>query len=99
MIDKNALDRYLTTEPDNGFNEWCELVWDNISDTEITANEVDRFQQFFDDAHEELSTKGSGDGFINPAFSADVIKRTFKVFKKWPHLQTYSQTRAYIALQ
>lgn len=27
---KEELDKYLTTEPDNGFNEWCEAVIDGI---------------------------------------------------------------------
>lgn len=34
-----GLDRYLTTEPDDGYDQWCEAVTEAFSDEFFEANE------------------------------------------------------------
>ena len=37
---KDSLDRYLTTEPNDNFEDWCEEVVNNFSDAFYTQNEA-----------------------------------------------------------
>lgn len=36
---KNSLDRYLTTEPEDGFSGWADVVLDKMSDDFYNLNE------------------------------------------------------------
>jgi hypothetical protein len=37
---KNSLDKYLTTEPQDNFEDWCEEVVNSFSDAFYTQNEA-----------------------------------------------------------
>ena len=77
-MDKTSLDRYLTSEPDNGYHVWLEKVWDNIPETEISPDEYVQRESFFDELALTL-TKGL---LPSVKFATDVIIRRFKAYKE-----------------
>jgi hypothetical protein len=93
-LNKNDLDRYITSEPNNGFNEWYEKVFDTIPESEISAEEYDRYQDFFDDGMNKLALAGS-DGFPTISFAAEVITRRFKILKENPELETWESVQSF----
>jgi hypothetical protein len=36
---KSKLDKYITSAPDDGFDNWCDIVTDSFSDTFFEKNE------------------------------------------------------------
>lgn len=80
-MDKQALDRYLTTEPDNGYQTWLEKVWDKIPESEISSDDYEKYERFFDDLAEKLSNAGR-DGFPTVDFSKDVFMNRFRNIKR-----------------
>lgn len=80
-MDKQALDRYLTTEPDNGYQNWLEKVWDNIPESEISYDDYEKYERFFDDLAEKLSCAGRY-GFPTVDFSKDVFMNRFRNIKR-----------------
>lgn len=91
-INKVALDRYLTTEPDNGYQDWLEQVWDNIPEDKISGDEMEANQQFFDDGANQLALAGK-DGFPCVKFTAEVFVSRFNHLKKNPHLKTWKEVQ------
>lgn len=80
-MDKQALDRYLTTEPDNGYQNWLEKVWDKIPESEISSDDYIKYERFFDDLAIKLSNAGR-DGFPAVGFSSDVFLNRFRNIKR-----------------
>lgn len=78
-MDKIALDRWLTTLPDDGFTSYCEEVDDNFSD------------QFFDTSEDWiLEYDGQCNKWLNkcfykkdysPKFAAQLIERAKRLYK------------------
>lgn len=81
-MNAQALDRYLTTEPDNGYISWLDKIWELIPQSTISADEYDKYEDFFDALAQKLSTAGR-DGFVDPEFAAKVIIRRFNSLKSW----------------
>lgn len=94
-LNKASLDAWITREPDNGYQEWYEKVFDLIPETEISGDEYDQNEQFFDDGMQKLSQAGSH-GFVNTQFAADVIKRRFRVLKENPDLKTWEDVQTFV---
>lgn len=92
--DKAALDKYLTTEPDNGYNDWLELVWDNIPEDKISGDEMEDNQQFFDDGAQQVSMHGKN-GFPCFKFTAELFIKRFQCLKSNPHLKTWKEVQDY----
>lgn len=95
MLDKQALDRYLTTEPDNGYTSWLEDVWDRIPEDIISAEEYDKNEKFFDDGAQKLALSGKN-GFVKAQFAADVIINRFRLFKNNPNFKTWADVQNYL---
>ena len=82
-MDKQALDKYLTTEPDNGYQNTLEKIWDKIPETEISADDYEKYERFFDDLALKLSTAGTSDsGFPTIDFCSEVFISRFRKLKK-----------------
>jgi hypothetical protein len=81
-LDKSALDRYITQGPDTKYQEWLERVWDLIPDTEITADEYEKNEEFFDDGADLIAQAGAHGEFPEPKFAAEVLIKRFKVLKE-----------------
>ncbi len=58
MINKQQLDRYLTSEPDTGFQDWCEAVYAKITDQIISDEDLDKHDQWINERLNEY-TRGS----------------------------------------
>jgi len=95
---KTSLDKYLTTEPDNGFQHWSELVLDLIPETTISADEWDKNEDFFFDGLDKLAQSGK-DGFPVPDFAADVLISRFYLLKNNPHLKTWEEVQQFVNKQ
>ena len=80
-MDKQALDRYLTTEPDNGYDNWLEKLWDEIPKTEISDDEYQKYERYFDDVADKLSKCGEGGELPDYKFCAKIITLRFKDLK------------------
>lgn len=80
-----ALDKYLTTEPDNGFHAWLDDVWKHIPESEISGDEYDKYEEFFDDITYRMCigtrTLRKHSGFVNPEFFAMMLMRRFRIMK------------------
>lgn len=82
MMDKKALDRYLTTEPDNGYQNWLEKVWDKIPESEISIEEYDKYERFFNDLSEKLGNSVSEDNHPTIEISSAAFIRRFNALKE-----------------
>jgi len=91
-IDKAALDRYLTNEPDNGYQDWLEQVWDTIPEDKISGDEMEENEQFFIDGANQLALAGKN-GFPSVKFTAEVFVSRFNHLKKNPHLKTWKEVQ------
>lgn len=87
-LNKSSLDRYLTQEPDTKYQEWLEKVWDLIPDSEISGDDRDANEQFFEDGEDLIAQAGDG-GFPTPDFAAAVLIRRFKTLKESPECKTW----------
>lgn len=76
-LNKQSIDRYLTTEPDNGYTDWIEAVWDIIPENIISGDDRDSNEAFFSYWEDKLSTAGR-DGFVIPQFAAEAIMMRFR---------------------
>lgn len=85
-----GLDRYITTEPNNGYEKWCNEVWEIITkEYHIPGWEVDDYwDKFFEPLTLKLSVSGTRpDGGVAPTFAALVIDRRWREFKtKWEYI-------------
>lgn len=100
-MDTAALDRWLTTESDNGFTSWVEDVLKLIPETELSADEYYQYEQFFDDGLERIgmmrpTTAPVGGNYVSEQFAADVIMRRYRTIKANPHLKTWAEVQAFI---
>lgn len=89
-----GLDRFLTTEPDNGYDKWIEEVWQLVSTQENcpTEEEVnDYWSKFFEPLTRKLSVSGTlPSGGCAPSFAALVICRRWRQLKReFPYLLEY----------
>ncbi len=87
-IDKQSLDRYLTTEPNNGYHDWVEEIFDKIPESEISGDDYNKYESIFDDMLNEASLQGANGGFITTDFMATVLIRRCKVLKANPQIKT-----------
>jgi len=74
---KTALDRYLTSEPDNGFTDYCEAVTEAFTDEFFDKNEtwiIDETEQI-DKWLDKLFYKE-----IEPKQAAKIIERAFNFY-------------------
>lgn len=69
-----ALDRWLTTPPDDPFENMCEAVIEHIDEDIYEANEDFFYEEEFDKAVQELLD----DGYIDPRAIAIEISKRFK---------------------
>ena len=77
---KKGLDRYLTTEPNDGFDVWCEdVLGSKISDTFYNENEpwIDKYDGLCNKWLNELFNRGK-----NTTEAAKIIERAFKLYIK-----------------
>lgn len=81
-----ALDRFLTTPFDNGYDKWCDKVWELItaSKSAPTDDEIsDYWDKFFEPLTLRLSVCGTlPSGGCRPQFAADIIVRRWQVVKR-----------------
>lgn len=77
-MDKAALDRFLTTEPDNGYMKWLEKVWDSIPESVIPSEAYYKHEKFFEFWELKLSMAGGGP-YPRIKFCADVLIRRYKM--------------------
>jgi len=76
---KKGLDKYLTSEPFDGFDNWCEMVTENLNDAFFEKNE-----------NWVLECDGIMNKWLNKLFykedltiakSAELIQRAHKLYK------------------
>lgn len=74
---KHSLDRYLTSEPDFGFDLWCERVYDSFS------------EEFFIENYEWIDKPdGTCNDWFNKLYGKDhkqssmIIERAFGIYKQ-----------------
>lgn len=92
----SAYDKWLTTEPDNGFDHWTNEVWKLISEDEISSKDYEENEVFFDDgllALSEIRTTSHRGNFVSPQFAALSIKLSFRILKRNPDCKTYKDVR------
>lgn len=81
-LDTVALDRFLTTEPDNGYISFIEKIWAAISEDEISGEEYDKYEDFFSYWENKLSMSGTNpNGFPSLSFCIDCIKMRYRRLK------------------
>lgn len=77
-----SLDKYLTTEPDNGFTEYCELVCDRlgapICEWDDAANNDPCCSDEFTALLEAMFNAG-----IDQDTAAIIVNKSFDFFEKW----------------
>lgn len=78
---KESLDHYLTTEPDNGFDDWCEAVLELLSDEFFEKNE-DWVSNCNSTCNKWLNKIYDKKGYLSIQESAKLIERTHKIFIK-----------------
>jgi hypothetical protein len=93
-LDKASLDRYITTEPDNGYQQWYEKVFDLIPEDKISPDQYDKYMDFFDDGMNELALAGANGGFPDPQFAADVVVSRFKYLLSHTDVKTWAEIQA-----
>lgn len=80
-----AYDKQISTEPDYGYEKWCNGVWELVTkdDCAPTDQEVsDYWDKFFEPLTLRLSTCGTlPSGGCAPSFAALVIVRRWRHFK------------------
>lgn len=78
----NALDKYLTTEPDNGWDAYCESVCDQLSepvcDWDDAANNNPCCSDEFTALLEVMFNAG-----IQPDVAVMIVNKSFTLFDKW----------------
>jgi hypothetical protein len=77
-LDRAALDRYLTTPPDNGFDNWCEQVDESFELEFFEANTewiLDSIQceNWLNDLHCKD---------VEPKRASQIIERAFNIYVK-----------------
>lgn len=75
---KISLDRYLTTPPDDGYDGWLGVLYENITDDFYYLNEgwlLGNVDDQCDRWLEKLFRKG-----IDPAVGARIVERAFKLY-------------------
>lgn len=85
-MNKQALDRFLTTEPDNGYTAFIEKIWQAIPEEEISGDDYDKHDTFFSYWENKLSTSGittreNPTGFPILNFCVNAIKRRYRMLK------------------
>ena len=70
-----SLDKYLTTEPYDGFDGWCDEVIENFTDDFFNENEDWIDSELCDTWLSKLQDK-------NPKECAKIIERAFNIFVK-----------------
>ncbi len=75
---KQSLDRYLTSAPDDGFDDWCEEVYDKITDDFYNQNES--WLQDCDGVYNSWLNK-LFNRYEAPKKAALIIERAFNLFK------------------
>ena len=72
---KSSLDRYLTTEPDCGFDNWCEQVTESFTDNFFDNNEdwIMEYDGLCNKWLNKLIDK-------EPKQAAILIERAFKIY-------------------
>ncbi len=73
-MDKQSLDRYLTSEPPNHFQDWCEAVYNCIPTDQISDNDLDKHDQWINDKLNEYCKHS----FPAPPIAASRLIREFK---------------------
>ncbi len=71
-----GLDNYLTTEPNNGYQDWLEAVWQNMPLSLIDDDAYQQHESFFDVWAHHLSK----DGFPSTDDTAKLIYRKYKEY-------------------
>lgn len=87
-MDKQALDRYLTTEPDNGYDSWIERVMESIQTSEISEDDINEYwDKFFDPLFIKLSTSGHDGAFPTVNFASASVYLAWKdINRRYPFL-------------
>lgn len=85
-MNTQALDRFLTTEPDNGYIAFIEKIWGFIPEEEISGDEYNKYEDFFCFWENKLSTSGvrtrqNPTGFPAFPFCVELIKRRYRMLK------------------
>ena len=76
-MDKQKLDKYLTQEPNNDYQDWCEKVMGLIPESEISTKLYDKYEDFIDKLLEGMSKNG----FPGVAISAERIIKAIKALE------------------
>ncbi len=71
-----GLDRYLTSPPDNGFDDWAEQVMDSHTDLFYDANSIWLFGGLYD----KWLAKCFDDKNLMPKETAELIERAHRLF-------------------
>lgn len=85
-------DKMITTEPDNGYDKWCDEVWKIVTreySDDITAEDVNNYwDNFFEPLTLRLSVGGTlPSGGCNPDFAASAIRMRWRDLKtRFPFL-------------
>ena len=74
---KISLDRYLTTPPDDGFDNYFENVCENLSNEFWDAHE----DWILDSKEFEKSVERCFNKGCEPKYSASIIERAFRIYK------------------
>jgi hypothetical protein len=88
-LNKAALDRYITQEPDTKYQEWLERVWDLIPESEISSEEQDKYKDFLEEGEEFLSYCGEQGELPTPEFAAKTLLARFNILKENPDCKTW----------
>lgn len=91
-----GLDDYLTREPDNGYNDWVEAIWNLIPKETISNDEYEKHEDFFDVWHNYMAgsaeaTRENPQGFWPPDQAArTIINRFYDMVGSYPldHFKT-----------
>jgi hypothetical protein len=83
---QTSFDRHITTEPDYGYESWCDKVWEILTKNfeSPTQEEVNIYwDKFFEPLTIKLSACGTlPSGGCDPEFAAEVINRRWRNFKQ-----------------
>lgn len=73
---KTSLDRYLTTPPDDGSEEYCFTVWDKYTN-DITDDKWEENTELFEKWTDKCFDKG-----LSPEQAGKLIERAYSIYKK-----------------
>ncbi len=91
-MDKEALDRFLTSEPSQlHYDRWLDNVMKYISEDDISSDDFNNdFDSFIEPLLLKLSVSGTGyHGFVAASFAAVVVKRRYWIMREQRKLKEF----------